>query len=137
MHQTIRASRNLVLLGLLLTLPLMGCSDPGPASGQVEGVVTLDGQPLPNAELAFYPQEGRASQGVTDESGHYRLMFTYDSPGCIPGNHEVMITTRRPESDVEGAAMLPELVPKKYRKRGELKATVEPGANEINFDLSK
>lgn len=100
-------------------------------------MVTLDGAPLPNAELAFYPQQGRASQGITDESGRYQLMFTYDSPGCIPGNHEVMITTRRPESDAEGAAMMPELVPKKYRQRGELTAKVEPGANEINFDLSK
>lgn len=126
-----------MLLAIVASVSLAGCSDSGPATGLVEGVVTLDGAPLANADLAFYPEQGRASQGTTDEQGHYSLMFTYDTPGCLPGKHEVMITTRRPDSDEQGAMLLPERVPRKYHKRGELTATVEPGFNEINFDLSK
>ncbi|MBA2115213.1 carboxypeptidase-like regulatory domain-containing protein [Bremerella alba] len=136
-HFMSRISRSGILFSLFVSLTFVGCSETGPASGFVQGVVTLDGAPLPNAELAFYPEQGRASQGVTDESGHYSLMFTYDTPGCLPGNHEVMITTRRLESEEQGAMLLPERVPRKYRKRGELTAAVEPGENEINFDLSK
>lgn len=124
---------------LLLSTGLLclGCAAEGPASGMVSGTVTLDGQPLSNADVQFYPVQGRASYGVTDQSGQYELMFTYDTKGCLPGEHQVKISTQRFESDEPGAARLPELVPRKYRKPGELTATVAPGENEINFDLTK
>ncbi|MFI4874720.1 MAG: carboxypeptidase-like regulatory domain-containing protein, partial [Blastopirellula sp. JB062] len=109
-------------IGLLLT----GCGDKGPATGLVTGLVTLENQPLPNAEIVFYPDHGRASSGLTDADGRYELQFTYDKMGCLPGHHEVMITTRVLSSDDPGAKRLAEKVPRKYRRRGTLVANVEP-----------
>ena len=47
----------------LLGLFLAGCSyqpDDMPKIAPVSGVVTLDGQPLPEAEILFQPASGRA-----------------------------------------------------------------------------
>ncbi|UUO09002.1 Ig-like domain-containing protein [Blastopirellula sp. J2-11] len=122
-----------VATGLLL----LGCGQSGPATGLVSGAITLNGEPLPSAEVVFYPDSGRASSGATDENGQYELMFTYDTKGCLPGEHQVVVSTRVLSSDEPDAVRMPELVPRKYRKKGELTATVEPGKNVINFDLTK
>ena len=39
----------------------------------VHGVVTFDGSPVAQARVSFYPESGRASLGVTDKNGYYRL----------------------------------------------------------------
>ena len=124
----------LSLLVVVACLVFTGCEE-GVNSATVEGIVTLDGDPLPNAELKFYPTEGRASMGTTDATGHYELMFTYDEPGAAPGTHSIEISTAIPESDERGAAIAPELLPTKYNTQTELSEEVSDGKNEINFDL--
>ncbi|EAQ77060.1 carboxypeptidase-like regulatory domain-containing protein [Blastopirellula marina] len=125
------------LPALAVGILLLGCGPSGPATGLVSGAITLDGKPLPKAEVVFYPDAGRASSGVTDDTGQYELMFTYDTRGCLPGEHQVVVSTRVLSSDEPDAVRMPELIPRKYRKKGELTASVEPGTNVINFDLTK
>ncbi|QDS87198.1 hypothetical protein EC9_13760 [Rosistilla ulvae] len=118
-----------------LTL-IAGCSGPPsdqPDLGQVTGVVTLDGEPLPAAQIVFQPTEGRASNGLTDAEGNYVLDFNLDTPGAKVGSHQVRITTF---SEVDPSQEpTPELLPAKYHSKTELTATVAAGDNEIPFDL--
>ena len=111
-----------------------GCGGGGagdqPELGQVSGVVTLDGQPLPNATVEFSPEQGRPSIGKTDEEGHYELQYTQDETGAKIGPHKVRIRTF--DYATPDAA---ERVPAKYNEQTELTADVTPGSNTIPFEL--
>ncbi len=125
-----RAERPFVL-GFLAVgiLALTGCgSVDRPDMGRVEGVVTLDGKPLAEAFVHFDPGTVRGSTGVTDADGKYELTYIRDTKGAAIGKHTVRIAKRTETS--------PETLPARYHARTELTATVEPGRNEINFELS-
>lgn len=135
-----RVAMLLLAAGILLTATSLPGCDSGPATGLVEGTVTLDGEPLDQAMLRFQPVNGRGSVGMTDESGHYKLRFTATTEGAIPGEHRVLITTQRAASGGEGDQPLvpaqEEILPAKYNDATELTATVEPGPNTIDFELT-
>ncbi|MCR9232858.1 MAG: carboxypeptidase-like regulatory domain-containing protein [bacterium] len=127
----------LLMLSLTLSLFLTACGgapDDQPELGTVSGVVTMDGTPLPNANVRFYPEAGRASAAKTDDSGTYELIYIRDEMGAVPGKHSVKITTLNEDEDPFGKQGS-ETVPEKYNKKTTLEATVEPGENTINFDL--
>lgn len=112
---------------------LMGCA-PGDI-GTVEGVVTLDGQPLPNATLEFYPDAGGGfSAGITDDQGHYELHFGRDDMGAVIGEHLIQIRTAELGGGDYGSSE-PERVPAKYNNQSELRRAVEAGHNVLDFDL--
>ncbi|MBA4190842.1 MAG: hypothetical protein C0467_22880 [Planctomycetaceae bacterium] len=90
----------------------------------VEGVVTLDGKPLPNGYIAFVPDgwaggRGSASQ-ITD--GRYRVT-------AKRGKYVVMITADRTEG-IETKQYLPD----KYNDQTTLKTEV-PVSGPLDFDL--
>lgn len=59
--------------------------------GEVTGVVTLDGKPLPNAVVTFVPKAGGPSGvGTTDAEGKYQLL-TVEEAGAVVGEHLVSI----------------------------------------------
>jgi hypothetical protein len=132
----------------VLNVACIGCSGGGDF-GYVEGTVTLDGEPIENALIGFYPTEGRGSIGSTDSEGHYSLRYTASQKGASIGNHRVTVSTfiqevkaranpRDPDQVVEAVAGRKELLDKSYqdRKNTPLTATVVPGTNPpINFDL--
>lgn len=125
----------------LLLLCLAGCPGSNGDVGRVEGVVTLDGVPVKEAYVRFYPATARASSGKTDDEGHYELRYTRSIDGAFIGEHKVTISTEveednyNPDDIVEGRS---ESIPKKYidRKTTELTATVESGKNTIDFELT-
>ena len=123
-------------MGLVL---FVGCNF-GPAdqpdTGRVSGTVTLDGSPLADAKVTFQPQSGRPSAGVTGADGTYTLMYTKDVEGAKVGENTVSIIKPDEKFDSDGELISSkETVPAKYNKKSELKETVEPGENTINFDL--
>lgn len=121
-------------LSLAGVLSLLGCGGAGgdvPDLGQVTGVVTLDGQPLPNAQVEFAPASGRPSSGQTGPDGRYSLQYTAEHPGAVVGAHTVRIST----GGYSDAGPVEEKLPPRYHAETELKADVKPGINEINFDL--
>src|SRR5262249_12226146 len=70
-----------------------GCPD-GVELGQVGGRVTMEGKPLENALVQFFPSEGgRSAQGRTDENGTYRVEYSARDSGTKVGRSKVMITT--------------------------------------------
>jgi hypothetical protein len=129
-----------------LLLPFLGCGSDGPELATVTGKVTLDGQPVQRAAITFRPQEkGSPSYGGTNSEGMYKLMFTQDKQGAMPGEYFVDIeTSKLSKSEIEDnkAQGLPEPppfvpIPRKYRGAEQLKASVKAGeSNVINFDLT-
>jgi hypothetical protein len=108
-----------------------GCSNSGdrPDLGEVSGTVTLDGQPLANASIAFCQPGFRPSIGSTDSKGHYELIYIRDIKGATVGTHTVKIKCfGEPGQQVKR-------VPRKYNDESKLTQQVKPGQNVINFDL--
>lgn len=129
----------LVLLTITAVLP-SGCSDKpdGIAFGKVNGTVTLDGQPLPDATVQFQPAAGRPSYGRTDADGRYSLGYRGRSWGAVVGPHTVKITTEdRIENEQTGEVrVMKELLPAHYHARSELTADVTTGENVVDFALT-
>ena len=133
--------KHCVVLGAcLLALACLGCGGGGPAIASVEGTVTLDGKPLPNASVVFVPENGRPAGATTDGRGHYVLTFTGGREGAMLGKNKVRISTARDPSETpsgEPIPAVPETIPMKYNAQTELEFTVEAGKPNIaNFDLS-
>lgn len=121
----------LASVGVLSLLGCGGGADGTPELGEVTGVVTLDGRPLPKAQVEFAPASGRPSSGETAEDGRYTLQYTADHAGAVVGAHSVKIST----GGYGDAGPIDEKLPPRYHAETELKADVKPGNNEINFDL--
>ncbi|MDZ4685229.1 MAG: hypothetical protein SH850_09070 [Planctomycetaceae bacterium] len=111
----------------------------GPELAPVLGTITLDGQPLPEMNIQFAPEAtgGSPSFGGTNADGEYRLLFSQNRKGAVPGKHRVEITPRERKTDDSGnpIGQEPVKLPAKYRKPGALSAEVKPGANTIDFRL--
>ncbi|EAQ81283.1 hypothetical protein DSM3645_22866 [Blastopirellula marina DSM 3645] len=129
-------------MGLLLVLT-WGCGGDqiDPEYKPVSGTVTLDGQPLPDAQISFVPPgTGSSGSGFTDEYGKYELYYAARRGGAKLGENRVFITKNKPSTGKRGefagvseADM--EMLPARYNRKTELTATVEDKRNEINFDL--
>jgi hypothetical protein len=87
-----RCGRAIVFL-LLAVLP--GCGSSPPDIVPVEGVVLLDGAPLPKAKVRFYPQfdNGAAfiAHGATDDNGRF-ILFCRGRPGACAVESAVTVT---------------------------------------------
>lgn len=124
------------LPALVLALTVVcgvGCSGPKrPPLGEVNGTVTLDGRPLPRALVTFVPiaGPGRTAHAYTDSDGRYSLFYLRDIPGADVGQHVVRITTVSEE--FRGR----ESLPTRYHAQSMLIATVEPGSNTHDFQLT-
>jgi len=149
-----RSIFGLLLIGLLLAV---GCGQKGRGLRVefVEGIVTLDGQPLGHASVTFIPaNEGGKEEvalGFTDANGMYRLSSMNGDPdrGAVAG--EYIITVSKIEVYDPKAGMSPEeaavsrlevtqtqVLPRIYQDRENtpLSAAVNRGRNRINIELS-
>ncbi|UUO04682.1 carboxypeptidase-like regulatory domain-containing protein [Blastopirellula sp. J2-11] len=118
---------------------------------KTQGVIRMDGQPLPGATVVFESSTGNHSgTAVTDDSGKYQLTTFEDFDGVTAGEFLISIekndwievgpetgeavdggTYRRPLEKVP-------LTPAKYRdfEKSELTAIVTPdGPNRFDFDI--
>ena len=75
---------------------------------RVSGIVTLDGEPLADANLVFIPFQASGEQdsfapisvATTDAQGNYLLRITEQTEGAVVGWHYVLISKfNRPQSD--------------------------------------
>jgi hypothetical protein len=114
----------------------------------VSGTVTLDGQPLAGAQVAFEAPDGTYSSGVTDASGNFDLMFNTEQSGCLTGEKVVRIKlagsseTMDEAPDDEGNSdegvkktATAGKIPAQYNKDSTLKATVDADHTTFQFDL--
>lgn len=130
-----RASLAAILLGGVLAWTA-GCDQTGLDLGSVEGVITLDGQPLAGALVEFQPVGGERSsyEGQTDPKGHYVLHATASQKGAELGEYTVHI--RLPKTGTDPSPKPPVRIPARYNTRTELKATVQAGKNKCDFALT-
>lgn len=134
--------RNVAFGGVLVLLlaigMIAGCGNDG--LEKVTGVVTLDGQPLENAQIEFIPtgETGSSAYGRTDSDGEFVLEFSGSSKGAMPGEYQVGISTYDVADPDNNIPAKDEVVPKKYRGDGsELIRTVKEGEkNHFEFELT-
>lgn len=124
-----------VALTLVSTSACRSTPSDQPDLGKVSGVVTMDGAPLAGAQVSFAPEEGRASQAVTDSEGKYELIYIGKTKGAKVGSHKVYITTYIEDDSDPEAQNFKETIPKKYNKATTLTANVEEGSNTFDFEL--
>lgn len=110
-----------------------GCGEvakPIPKIAPVTGTLTLDGQPLAEANISFEARDGSGMYlGRTDTEGKYFLTDQRAGDrGASLGEHRVRV-----EKPTEPGG--PDTLPERYTRGLELTATVTPGENTIDFDL--
>jgi hypothetical protein len=94
-----------VRFGLLLAIGVVcGCDSGGPKIVKVSGVLTRNGQPVPNLEVYFMPTSGRPSVAMADAQGRFNLGYTPDQDGAVTGTHTVFVVFNPPQSGAERVA---------------------------------
>ena len=58
----------------------------------VGGTVTYNGEPVEGLTIEFEPEQGRPSQALTDDNGHFTLNYTIHENGAQVGMHNVTFT---------------------------------------------
>ena len=107
MLERVPCSRGFVAGLLVILASVGGCSSQrGPEIVEVSGIVTRDGQPVPDLFLNFLPEDhryGRPSSAMTDANGRFRLEYGRDPKyGAQVGQHTVFVTNKsRPSNPLE------------------------------------
>lgn len=87
------AGKLATVLTLMVALGATGCSDSGPASYRLQGVVTWKGQPVPNGLIRFEPDSAAGNTGPATvapiRQGRYA---TPRGRGVIGGRYRVYIS---------------------------------------------
>jgi hypothetical protein len=88
-----RKGHRLGFLFALLVAAAGGCGGKNKPV-RVEGIVTLDGNPLAGATITFVPeQEGRRpASGVTDDDGSFELTTFQAGDGALAGDYKVTVS---------------------------------------------
>lgn len=125
--------------GLKLIWPA-SADDGKDALGEVSGTVLVGGEPVEGVSVRFEPLSGdRASVGVTDNAGRYRLYQGRLIPGAVVGEHIVRLSTARlvaEEAGTEKIRLDGETFPMAYNKESTLRATVLAGKNIFDWAIT-
>ncbi len=137
---------------MILVSGVIGCSQAGPATAPVDGVVSYKGKPVPFAKVTFIPHDdsgGSIGIGQTDAEGKFTKVVTagLTGNGAVVGSHNVTVTESWPPDkpipvDDMGQQKSPPRGPwsQKYRDSANpaLKVEIVAGQdNHFEFDLSK
>lgn len=125
---------SILTIGILVS----GCGGGPKKEGLVSayGTVTLDGEPLPFAQIMFKHATDGTTIGSTDGSGSYEMYFTFSQSGAFAGENVVYLSTKDMELN-DGTVQKKELVPEQYREgKSKLKVTVKEGGAPYNIDLT-
>lgn len=110
------------LATLLLAFALVGCGKPPPPPlALVEGLVTIDGKPVPMALVTFVPLfEGFGgeviAEGISDDEGRYRLSCPLGTGACI-GRHKVTVTDAPSPDDTRDQSVASQRAYETFRKK--------------------
>jgi hypothetical protein len=128
------------LAGVVACVLITGCG--GTYNASAEGMVTLDGNPVPRGTVTFYPSApGPSAYARIEEDGSY-FVRTGREEGLPAGDYEVTVIANELPSVMQTAQGGPPpagkpITPLWYRTKqtSGLKFKIEPGSNAINLDL--
>jgi hypothetical protein len=130
---------------IVLLSAILGCTKSDTVA--VTGTVTLDGQPVPDAEVMFNPlpnKPGRMASTHTDSSGHFTLETFKPGDGAMPGDYVVTLAEYFPPGKAPtpppGGGPLPSRFPVKYGNpdQSPLHVTIERGKkNDFPLEAKK
>ena len=98
-----------------------------PELGEVNGTVTLDGEPLKGVLILFKPDVGRPAVCTTDDEGKYKLEYLHDETGTKVGPNTVSFEW---PIGASGPA-----IPAMYGVNSKEKVEVGASGNTFDFDL--
>ncbi|QDU26037.1 hypothetical protein ETAA8_11090 [Anatilimnocola aggregata] len=133
-----RRPKRLCLFAALLVAGLgtVGC---GSGMGDVQGKVTIEGQPAANLNVTFTdPVKHVRATGVTDAAGNYRLSTHAKDDGAPVGEYKVAVNQPGPTDSSETKAP-PRLFPDHYERAetSGLMCAVKSGQNTFDIELPK
>jgi len=138
----LKTRRHAWLVAALLLLA--GCGGDPYDIVPVSGRVTLDGDPVAEANVSFEPigegdelALGPGSFGMTDAEGRYTLETVDRRRGAVVGEHRVTISTFRAAPDRSKMEVVrEEEIPARYSGESELTFVVPPeGSAAADFEL--
>jgi hypothetical protein len=104
----------LLFCGCLLFL--VGCGGSGGPELPVSGIVTLDGNPVPDATVRFYPDQGTdptsSGYAVTGSDGKFVITSGQGKKGLVAGKYKVTVSkgkVQTGESEEGAGAVIPEV----------------------------
>jgi hypothetical protein len=128
--------RSLPLITSLLYLFNLGCSRGGPEVVPIEGILTHNGEPVPNMRIYFVPTDGRPSWGVSDTSGRFALSYDPEHQGAKVGTHTIWLVDESANVD-ETAAMSGASRPKRSPAASQLIAKYGREKSTLKVDVKK
>lgn len=141
-------SPSIKCIAILSLVVILGCSR-GPTMGQVTGTVNYRGKPLPHGTILFEVSGHLLSRGEIKDGKIVNVTTTKQGDGVPVGHALVSINsiaeatiapTRKSETGGTEGGMLQgqDLIPVRYSTptTSGLTATIEPGMNELDFDLT-
>jgi hypothetical protein len=138
------------LLAVALGIAIAGCARPFDDLPRVPaaGTVTMDGRPLPEAVIQFYPLDDASKTRTVGANGQVKdgRFSIPREDGPVPGKYRVSIShaelkTVTPKGQNKSIpsrsnALGPEQIPARYNAKSELKAEIKPGgAEDLKFEL--
>jgi hypothetical protein len=114
---------------------LFGGCGPSGSGFEVNGNVTLNGEPLSGAQVDFFPVEGGTSlSATTNDEGEYSIRSTVYS-GQTAGQYKVVLTKYAPRDPSAGQMTMDRVnvIPIQYtdRTKTPLSAELKPGTNNL------
>lgn len=100
----------------------------------VTGMVQIDGGPAAGCHVVFESEDGSFSHGITAADGRYRLMYTSERSGVLPGRKTVRITSC-PVGDSTPAEGCRERIPAAYNAASTLVVEVPPTGGRFDFTI--
>ena len=125
--------RSCVCAGLLLVIVFgLGCGGSGRKTTPISGTVTLDGQPVPEGSITFFPDPKEYDAEVAQiKDGEYDLRVT-------PGKKRVEITASRTvpgKKGPYGEDVIEQYIPPQYNAKTTLTPTVNESEKVYDFAL--
>ncbi len=126
-----------------------GCASKA-ALAKVNGVVMLDGKPMPDALVEFLPDSdkgthGPVSGGTTDEEGRFRLVcYEGKRVGAVVGSHRILVQDARSipravsdATPVKPPPPKPSRIPTIYASVAQtpLREQVKPGEQTVTVEV--
>src|SRR5215212_9187307 len=124
-----------VALSVFSVIVACGCSGK-PQMGDVQGTVTINGQPLSEGAVRFIPVDGTTpTTGGTIRDGKFRVTVPV-AKQRVEISANVIDREKTPPKATNDQIVMKKLVPSRYNSESKLEINVVAGLNEPVYELT-